>query len=253
MATEADQLVAMYTAILKDNGIDLDSGAHVLDYGCGTGRLTYAYRDAGYRNAFGYDIQNYLELRSPADAAMFRLDHNSGPINSFPAMTGIPWPDNSFDFVFATSVFEHVMDQPAAYREVLRVLKPGGVFLNIFPSKWRPIEAHIFVPFGGVTKSKAYFRFWAALGIRNGFQAAMGAAEVAEDNARFARRGVNYLTGGEINRILAGIFSRNTYVELSFAAHSPGRSRYIAPLLQAVPPLRAAFRFAHTRVILSQK
>jgi SAM-dependent methyltransferase len=145
------------------------------------------------------------------------------------------------------------MDQAAAYREVARVLKPGGIFLNIFPSKWRPIEAQIFVPFGGVTKSKAYFRFWAALGIRNGFQGAMSPAEVAEDNARFARRGINYPTGGEINRMLAGIFSRNIYAEQSFTAHSPGRSRHIASLLRAVPPLRLLFRFAHTRVILSQK
>jgi len=48
-------------------------------------------------------------------------------------MTAIPWPDHTFDFVFATSVFEHVSDQGLAYREIHRVLKPGGRVLNIFP------------------------------------------------------------------------------------------------------------------------
>ena len=43
-------------------------------------------------------------------------------------MTKVPWPDNTFDFVFATQVFEHVSDQELAYSEVHRVLKPGGSF-----------------------------------------------------------------------------------------------------------------------------
>jgi ubiquinone/menaquinone biosynthesis C-methylase UbiE len=33
-------------------------------------------------------------------------------------MTKIPWPDETFDFVFATSVFEHVTDQELAYAEI---------------------------------------------------------------------------------------------------------------------------------------
>ena len=48
-------------------------------------------------------------------------------------MSALPWPDNTFDFVFATSVFEHVRDQDTAYAEICRVLKPGAVFLNNFP------------------------------------------------------------------------------------------------------------------------
>ena len=81
-------------------------------------------------------------------------------------MTKVPWPDSTFDFVFATQVFEHVSDQELAYSEVHRVLKPGGSFLNIFPSKWRPIEAHINIPFGGVLTSRRYHQLCAALGIR---------------------------------------------------------------------------------------
>jgi len=63
-------------------------------------------------------------------------------------MSAVPWPDNTSDFVFATSVFEHVIDRETAYREVARVLKPGGCFLSKFPSKWKPTEPHMYVPFG---------------------------------------------------------------------------------------------------------
>ena len=58
------------------------------------------------------------------------------------------------------------MDQEVAYAGINRVLKRGGAFLNIFPSKWRPIEAHINIPFGGVFTSRPYLKFWALLGIR---------------------------------------------------------------------------------------
>src|SRR5262245_66143683 len=108
------QIVELNEAILRDIGIELSKDAFVLDFGCGSGRFTYAYRDAGYRNSFGYDIHDYLELRRPEDAEFFRMDENKGPINSYPAMTKIPWPDNNFDFIFATTVFEHVIDQELA-------------------------------------------------------------------------------------------------------------------------------------------
>ncbi|NKQ57532.1 class I SAM-dependent methyltransferase [Amycolatopsis sp. K13G38] len=41
----------------------------------------------------------------------------------------IPYPDNSFDLVVGHAVLHHIPDVPAAMREVLRVLKPGGRFV----------------------------------------------------------------------------------------------------------------------------
>src|SRR4051812_36464591 len=123
-------------------------------------------RSAGFPHVSGYDVQDYVKLRLPADRERFRFDPTSGDGTEYPAMTKVPWPDNTFDFVFATQVFEHVSDQELAYSEVHRVLKPGGSFLNIFPSKSRPIEAHINIPFGGVLTSRPYHQLCAALGIR---------------------------------------------------------------------------------------
>lgn len=46
-----------------------------------------------------------------------------------------PWPleSESYDLVFAQSVFEHLRDQVAAVKEIHRVLKPGGRFLVMVP------------------------------------------------------------------------------------------------------------------------
>jgi SAM-dependent methyltransferase len=134
----AQHVVKLYDAILKSCDRVLSPESVILDFGCGTGRHTYEYLDAGFRNTFGYDIKNYVDLRSPTDLKHFRFDPAAGSGSEYPSMTKIPWPDSTFHFVFATSVFEHVADQELAYSEVHRVLKPGGLFLNIFPSKWRP-------------------------------------------------------------------------------------------------------------------
>lgn len=48
----------------------------------------------------------------------------------------IPYDDGTFDVVFSDNVLEH-LDQPlSVFREVSRVLKPGGVFLFKTPNKW---------------------------------------------------------------------------------------------------------------------
>ncbi|MEF8767021.1 class I SAM-dependent methyltransferase [Candidatus Accumulibacter contiguus] len=49
---------------------------------------------------------------------------------------GIPYEDEVFDVVFSDNVFEHLDDPLSVYKEVSRVLKPGGVLLFKTPNKW---------------------------------------------------------------------------------------------------------------------
>ena len=58
---------------------------------------------------------------------------------------GIPYSDASFDVVFSDNVVEHLSDPLAVFREVHRVLKPGGVFLFKTPNKhhYMPLIARL--------------------------------------------------------------------------------------------------------------
>lgn len=52
----------------------------------------------------------------------------------FDDMTRSALPDNSFDYVVAVEVLEHVEEDEQFVKEVSRVLKPGGIFLMTTPN-----------------------------------------------------------------------------------------------------------------------
>ena len=240
------QIVTLNEHILRDQGIELNRDAAILDFGCGSGRHVYEYLDHGYKNVFGYDIQKYIDLRDPADEMRFAFD-------AADRVTRIPFPDKHFDFVYSYSVFEHVIEQENAFREIARVLKPGGVSLHNFPSKWRPLEPHIFIPFGGAFRSYRYYSFWSMLGVGIKHGGGYSRVELAEQYAEYGKSGLCYPEGREIDRMLGRCFDRWSYVSEPFLRWSRGRSHYLYPLVRTLPILERVFRFLHTRVVLLEK
>jgi SAM-dependent methyltransferase len=48
----------------------------------------------------------------------------------------IPYDDGVFDVIFSDNVMEHLSQPLTVYKEIKRVLKPGGKFLFKTPNKW---------------------------------------------------------------------------------------------------------------------
>ncbi len=129
-----------YSNILARLNVPLSPTARILDFVCGAGRTVYRLLDQGY-DAFGYDVNDYLELRTPADRSLFFIADSA---------SGLPFEDNSFDLILTEQVFEHVKDQVGVFRELHRILRPDCCAIHTFPARYSIIEPHTYVPLGGV-------------------------------------------------------------------------------------------------------
>jgi len=128
---------------VKKIGVPLQS-ARILDYGCGRGMTVAKLREQGLE-VYGADIDpQYIANGRPLLAErdsdpndVLRVIDNHGS-------TG--FPDGFFDIVISNQVLEHVEDLDIVAAELRRVMAPGAVALHVFPSKWRLIETHLFMP-----------------------------------------------------------------------------------------------------------
>ncbi len=55
---------------------------------------------------------------------------------------GLPFPSGTFSLILSHEVLEHVQDDRAAVREMVRVLKTGGRILIFTPNRGYPFETH---------------------------------------------------------------------------------------------------------------
>ncbi len=120
--------------------LPIRQGTWLLDLGCGAGRHAFEAARRG--------------------ASVVALDMDSGELNQVAAITAameeageipagasitaaagdatrMPFPDDSFDFVIASEVMEHIPTDQSAMNEVARVLKPGGIAAVTVPA-WLP-------------------------------------------------------------------------------------------------------------------
>lgn len=95
-----------------------------LDFGCGTGAVLEFLASRGHE-AHGVDMSAEALAFCRARGLSVLLQDAHG---------AIPHPDNSFDLVCALDVLEHIEDDRAAVREILRVLRPGGTFVAMVPA-----------------------------------------------------------------------------------------------------------------------
>lgn len=100
-----------------------------LDVGCGRGELLNLLR-TDFAHAAGCDVS--AGMLQQATGVETRIQDD--PLR-------IPFPDASFDFITAVCVYHHIppVARPALTNEIVRTLRPGGIFCTIEHNPLNPI------------------------------------------------------------------------------------------------------------------
>ncbi|HCS49271.1 MAG TPA: methyltransferase type 11 [Candidatus Aminicenantes bacterium] len=119
----------------------LGAGACVLDLGCGTGTLTILAKQMhpeAEKTGIDPDPAVLVRAREKAERGGAQITWDRG------VATRLPYPDGAFDRVVSSLVTHHLTrpDRRAAFREVRRVLRPGGEFhlLDFGPPRTVPMR-----------------------------------------------------------------------------------------------------------------
>ncbi|MCD8345154.1 MAG: class I SAM-dependent methyltransferase [Oscillospiraceae bacterium] len=112
------------------SGVTEDFSGSLLEVPVGTGVLTMPVYQ-GLPNAsvtcldYSEDMMSRAQKRAKRDG-LTHVRFQQGDVGN------LPFPDNSFDIVLSLNGFHAFPNKEAAYREVFRVLKPGGYFCGCF-------------------------------------------------------------------------------------------------------------------------
>jgi SAM-dependent methyltransferase len=103
----------------------LHPGMRVLDVGCGPGSITRGLAEhVAPGEVVGVDLSRPTldEARRDAGArGLTNLRYEEGSVYA------LPFADGSFDAAYAHQVFQHLKETTAALREMIRVVRPGGL------------------------------------------------------------------------------------------------------------------------------
>ena len=121
--------------VLGDHDI---TGCCMLDIGCGLGGAAVVLlQRGGAGSVTGFDVQPLLVDRARERARALGLSDRIDFVLGEPGP--LPFGDASFDAVFSKDAIIHVADKAGIYREIARVLRPGG---RLFVSDWLTTDGH---------------------------------------------------------------------------------------------------------------
>lgn len=120
--------------------LELSEGDLVLDMGAGAGRHSFeCYR----RGARVIALDHGFDELPPVRELLWAMGAaGEGPVGGLGVCVNgdalhLPFPDDTFDHIICSEVFEHIPDDSAAMVELQRVLKPAAVLAATVPA-WLP-------------------------------------------------------------------------------------------------------------------
>jgi SAM-dependent methyltransferase len=118
--------------------MDIPQGGAVLDVGAAQGAYLTALARLGFAG-------RGIEIWTPAIETSRELARQTGVLTDIVEgrAEALPYQDESFDLVLAISVMEHVEDPDQVFREVARVLRPGGGFYFYTGTALHPRQVEI--------------------------------------------------------------------------------------------------------------
>ncbi len=119
--------------ILEKNAVPMETLGSILDFGCGCGRVARFWAGLKKTKVFGTDY-------NPELVAWCRENLRFGKFGVNGLAGRLDHPDDSFDFVYAISVFTHLPQpmQKPWLDELLRVTAPGGhLYITVLGTQHR--------------------------------------------------------------------------------------------------------------------
>jgi SAM-dependent methyltransferase len=162
----------------------LRPGAAVLDVGCGTGEYVKRLTDLGFQVS---GLEPAPAMRASAEA------RNPSATIVDGVVTALPFASESFDLVIAMEVLRYLdrADVVAGTREIVRVLKPGGVAFITYVNRYALDGFWLWQRMRQVVRRKEFDRrnphceFTTPREVREDFAAA-GVTDVAVEGRLFA-------------------------------------------------------------------
>jgi SAM-dependent methyltransferase len=108
-------------------------GCRLLDVGCGTGGFSVLAGQAG---------AEIWSVDASPEAAALAADRTVRGRVLVATAESLPLASASFEVVYCFSTLEHLADAAGAIREMVRVLRPGGLLYLHTPNRWGCFEGH---------------------------------------------------------------------------------------------------------------
>ncbi len=123
----------------------------ILEIGCGDGVWYLELKKRGL-NVIGLDLSGHdlNKLRKRARSLNLKPEVVKADAQK------MPFNKNTFDKIYSISTFEHIKNDKEAFREVSRVLKPGGLFVISVPLKETPLFTKLAVKLPRPVKNLFY-------------------------------------------------------------------------------------------------